>query len=252
MQSTDYSCGPAALATVLQNMGINSTEQELKVLAGTDTSGTSMYGLVRAAHAKGLNAVGMKLSVDDLRPNNIVHIILDGEGHYSVIREVSENSVYLADPSLGNIEMTREKFAAIFTGNVLVISDPNMQVNQTAEQANNTNTSTVQAENQTLASEEMECIKGQQLSASANMQLSAETMQSIRGRVIWKKVAAIIAAALVQAGKVVGPILLGIALARWTAGQCIICTQRTPDGPSGDVFCTIHARRYGQVWGPRI
>ncbi|MEN4017330.1 MAG: cysteine peptidase family C39 domain-containing protein [Methanobacterium sp.] len=49
MQSTDFSCGPAALATVLQNMGINSTEEELKVLAGTDTSGTSMYGLVRAA-----------------------------------------------------------------------------------------------------------------------------------------------------------------------------------------------------------
>jgi predicted double-glycine peptidase len=49
MQSTGYSCGPAALATVLQNIGISVTEGELKVLAGTDASGTSMYGLVRAA-----------------------------------------------------------------------------------------------------------------------------------------------------------------------------------------------------------
>ncbi|MEN4005882.1 MAG: cysteine peptidase family C39 domain-containing protein [Methanobacteriaceae archaeon] len=36
MQSTAYSCGPAALATVLQNMSINSTEEKLMVLAGTD------------------------------------------------------------------------------------------------------------------------------------------------------------------------------------------------------------------------
>ena len=108
MQTSDYSCGPAALATVLQNMGFNSTEQELKVLAGTDTSGTTMHGLSEAAKAKGLSATGMKLSVDDLKPNNIVHITLDGEGHYSVVREVTNESVYLADPSKGNIEMSRK------------------------------------------------------------------------------------------------------------------------------------------------
>ncbi|MEN4018792.1 MAG: C39 family peptidase [Methanobacterium sp.] len=196
MQSSDFSCGPAALATVLNNLGVHATEQELIVLAGTDSSGTTMHGLSEAAKAKGLSATGMKLSVDDLRPNNIVHIILDGEGHYSVIREVSENSVYLADPSLGNIEMTREKFAEVYTGNALVITDPNMQVNQTAEQANNstenlTDTGSIQPEN--LTAEEMESIKGQQLSASvpapASMQLSVEEMQSIRGKVIWKVIA---------------------------------------------------------------
>ena len=131
MQSSDFSCGPAALATVLQNMGFNSTEQELKVLAGTDTSGTSMHGLSEAAKAKGLSATGMKLSVDDLKPNNIVHIILDGEGHYSVVREITNESVKLADPSLGNIELSREKFSEIYTGNSLVVSDPNVQAQET-------------------------------------------------------------------------------------------------------------------------
>ena len=74
MQCTDYSYGPAALATVLQNMNINSTEEKLVILAGTDESGTTMHGLVQAAQSKGLSATGMKLSVDDLKPNNIVHI----------------------------------------------------------------------------------------------------------------------------------------------------------------------------------
>jgi len=116
MQSTEYSCGPAALATVLQNMGFNVTEQELKVLAGTDETGTSMYGLAQAAQSKGLNVAGMRLSIDELRPDMIVHVIKDGTPHYRVVREVTENSVKLADPSLGNIEMTREKFNEIYTG----------------------------------------------------------------------------------------------------------------------------------------
>jgi predicted double-glycine peptidase len=148
-------------------MGINVTEQKLMVLSGTDKLGTSMYGLVRTAQSKGVNATGMRLSVEDLRPNMIVHVTIDGEGHYSVIRKISNESVYLADPSLGNIEMTREKFSAIFTGNALVITDPNMQVNQTAEQANNstenlTDTGSIQPENsQTLTTGEMQSIRGQ-------------------------------------------------------------------------------------------
>ncbi|MEN4006062.1 MAG: C39 family peptidase [Methanobacteriaceae archaeon] len=171
MQTTDYSCGPAALATVLQNMGINSTEGELKVLAGTNNeTGTSLYSLVRAAQSKGLSAVGMRLSVDDLRTNHIVHVIVDGEGHYSVIRKISNESVYLADPSKGNIVLSREEFSAIFTENVLVI---NGSLNQTAEQTNSsaqnltseeqaisTDTVSVQPENsQTLTTEMMQDIR---------------------------------------------------------------------------------------------
>jgi len=91
MQSTDYSCGSAALATVLQNMRLNVTEHELKVLAGTDQTGTTMYGLAQAAQSKGLNAVGMRLNVDELRPDNIVHVIIDGTPHYSVVKTLFNN-----------------------------------------------------------------------------------------------------------------------------------------------------------------
>jgi predicted double-glycine peptidase len=160
MQSTDYSCGPAALATVLQNMGINTTEEKLMILAGTDGNGTSMYGLARAAQAKGVSATGMRLSVDDLRTNHIVHVILDGEGHYSVVREITETSVYLTDPSKGNIVLSREEFSAIFTGNVLVISGLLNQT-ETTNQTNITAPVSVQPENsQTLAAEEMQTVRG--------------------------------------------------------------------------------------------
>ncbi|MEN4007321.1 MAG: cysteine peptidase family C39 domain-containing protein [Methanobacteriaceae archaeon] len=130
MQSTNYSCGPAALATVLNNLGINTTEQELKVLAGTDTSGTSMYGLVHAAQSKGFYALGIRLSIDELRKNMLVHVIKNGTPHISVVREVTNESVKLADPSLGNIEMSIEKFNEIYSGHALVISDPNTQTSE--------------------------------------------------------------------------------------------------------------------------
>jgi len=132
-----------------------------------------MYGLANAVKVKGLNAVGMKLSIDDLKPNNIVFITVNGGPHYSVVREVTNESVKLADPSLGNIEMSKEKFAEVYSGNALVISDPNVpalevsnltQVNGTTEQTSNgadTNSTSAQADNsKTLTKDEMQSIKG--------------------------------------------------------------------------------------------
>jgi predicted double-glycine peptidase len=127
MQSSDFSCGPAALATVLNNLGVHATEQELIVLAGTDTSGTTMHGLSEAAKAKGLSATGMKLSVDELKKNYIVFVTTDGGGHYSVIREIANESVKLADPSPGNIELSIQDFTSYYSSYVLMISDPNLQ-----------------------------------------------------------------------------------------------------------------------------
>ena len=121
MQSTSYNCGPAALATVLNNLGINATEQELASLAGTDKSGTTMYGLVQAAQSKGLEAIGMGLSVNELKKNDIVFLNASGNTHYSVVLEVTKESVKLADPSRGNTEMSKKEFQKVYSGNLLTL-----------------------------------------------------------------------------------------------------------------------------------
>ncbi|MDI6701764.1 C39 family peptidase [Methanothermobacter wolfeii] len=124
MQSRDYTCGPAALATVLKSLGIPCSESELAELAGTDESGTTMYGLIVAAITKGLKARGLKMDVSQLRKNHIVFVRFGESCHYSVIRSVNGRTVTLADPSLGEIKMKREIFSRIFTGNVLVVERP--------------------------------------------------------------------------------------------------------------------------------
>lgn len=122
MQSTSYNCGPAALATVLQGMGISCSEYELAQIAGTDETGTTMYGLMRAAIKKGLDARGMRVKLDNLDSNNIVFLNIDGKFHYSVIGQINENTVILADPALGKIEITKNYFDRIYSGNALIIS----------------------------------------------------------------------------------------------------------------------------------
>ncbi|MGB9837739.1 MAG: cysteine peptidase family C39 domain-containing protein [Methanothermobacter sp.] len=77
---------------------MNTTEDELADLTGTTEDGTTMEVLIKAANAKGVNAVAKRVSVENLKPGMIVYM----EGHYSAIRDVDNKTVSLADPSLGN------------------------------------------------------------------------------------------------------------------------------------------------------
>ncbi len=131
MATTIYTCGPAALATVMKNMGINTTEAELANLAGTDETGTTMYGLVQAANYKGLNATGFRLNTDQLKTDYIVVLKINGKYHYNIIRNVTNNTVYLTDPNLGDIEMSLAKFNEVYTGYALVIANGTIQINAT-------------------------------------------------------------------------------------------------------------------------
>ena len=178
LQTRNYTCGPAALATLLQKLGINTTEDELADLAGTTEDGTTMQGLLEAAKAKGVNMTGMKLNITELHENMIAYTMSDGVGHYTLIREVNNETVKLADPTMGNIEMSLEEFQEIYTGYALIIkSSDNTEAmenrtasdNQTEHEMNPMNISTDQP------------IQG---TDSAKI-LSTEEMQNIRGKLWW-------------------------------------------------------------------
>lgn len=149
MQSNIWNCGPASLATVLNNFGVKVTQDELADLAGTDKDGTTMYGLVHAAQVKGLNATGMILSVGQLKPGYMVLLTVGGLYHFSVIKSVDGTTVCLSDSAFGNINMTLEKFAVMYSGYALIITS-----NSTNNSANNTVNGAV------LTNEQMQNIKG--------------------------------------------------------------------------------------------
>jgi len=123
MATSIYTCGPAALATILKRLGIYVTEAELAQIAGTDYTGTSLLGLKNAASAMGINAFGYELSIEQLKPNYIVVLRIDGYDHFVVLENITADIVTLFDPNLGIIEMDLNTFNDLYTGYAFVLNE---------------------------------------------------------------------------------------------------------------------------------
>ena len=123
-QRYDFSCGAAALATILHyGLGEDVTEREVLVqlfdLLSEDEKATvreegfSLLHLQRVAQARGYNAQGFRLEPEQLALLGgpvIVYIEPRGYQHFAVLRGVRGDRVYLADPSRGNIRMPTYTF----------------------------------------------------------------------------------------------------------------------------------------------
>jgi len=123
-QKFDYSCGSAALATLL-SYGLNDPTDEdtiLRVVIGALSNdellalqkrGLSLLDLQKAAQGRGHKAQGFRIAADQLskihRPV-IVFIKPNGYEHFAVFKGLSGDRVYLADPSLGNVRMPLYRF----------------------------------------------------------------------------------------------------------------------------------------------
>ena len=123
-QRLDYSCGAAALATILRyGFGDEVTERdilkELFDLLSEDEEGLrrkegfSLLDLQHVAQARGYKAQGFRLAPQYLAKLGgpvIVFIEPRGYKHFAVLRGVRGDRVYLADPSRGNIRMPAYRF----------------------------------------------------------------------------------------------------------------------------------------------
>jgi hypothetical protein len=118
-QRLDFSCGAAALATLLRyGFGDEVTEPELltqlfgllseEESAQVESDGFSLLHLQRVAEARGYDAQGFRLQADNLpllAGPVIVFIEPRGYRHFAVLRGIRGDRVYLADPSRGNVRM---------------------------------------------------------------------------------------------------------------------------------------------------
>lgn len=133
-QSKDYTCGPAALATLLTQLGEETTEEDVleKISEVSELLGVSMLSLRDAALALGETAILKKWSAQNVldyisSTGNPVLIHDEKEnvgGHFSVIRKYDPETgiVTLSDTEAGNIEYSLESFETVFKGYVLIVS----------------------------------------------------------------------------------------------------------------------------------
>ena len=123
-QTYDYSCGAAALATLL-TYGLDDrvTEEDVLLFVLTALSmdektvrksqGLSLLDLQHFAQARGHKAQGFKLApqyLPQLAGPVLVFIEPRGYKHFAVLRGIRGDRAYLADPSLGNVRMAIGKF----------------------------------------------------------------------------------------------------------------------------------------------
>ncbi|MFA9218834.1 MAG: C39 family peptidase [Sphingomonadaceae bacterium] len=135
-QAFDYSCGSAALVTILNyHLGVMVNEQlamegmldkgeKEKII---ERRGFSLLDMKRYVASLGLAGAGFRAEIKDLMTLTepaIVPIEYGGSKHFVVLRGIRDGVVYIADPSAGNIVFSVEEFARWWDKNTLFIISP--------------------------------------------------------------------------------------------------------------------------------
>lgn len=113
-QDLDYSCGAASLATIINGYyGQAVTEEEILKLMNKEDMRASFEDMAAALSELGFRGVGYAASFEQLKKLKIPVIVYTKHrknDHFSVLRGVDNNTVLLADPSLGNRTYSKFQF----------------------------------------------------------------------------------------------------------------------------------------------
>ena len=135
LQRFDYSCGAGALATLMRYYFDDDVSEEA-ILAGIlgpmsqddvmdrEVNGLSLLDLKNYAERRGYQAVGVQLnyaSLPKLAGPVLVYLQREDYRHFAVLKGVRGDRVYLADPSLGNVRLSSDRFAQQWSGIALVL-----------------------------------------------------------------------------------------------------------------------------------
>lgn len=117
-QALDNSCGAASLATLLNGFyGQNLTEKALLQAMNLGNSQASFEEMARAMPQFGFRAQGYAANWEQLlrlKIPVILYVKHRKDDHFTVLRGISEDTVWLADPSVGNRTYSREQFLAMW------------------------------------------------------------------------------------------------------------------------------------------
>ena len=137
-QQYDFSCGSAAVATLLTyhyRQPISEQAVFSAMLENGDQErirreGFSLLDMKNFLISQGYRSNGYRVAIDKLAEARIPGIVLinsDGYQHFVVVKGVTEQEILIADPAVGNKILRREDFEAMWDGAVFIVLD-DMQV----------------------------------------------------------------------------------------------------------------------------
>jgi predicted double-glycine peptidase len=133
-QEHDFSCGSAALATVL-NYYLNENLSEKQVIRGLMEFGDkdqikelrafSLWDMQQFLDAIGYKSGGYKATMEDLTNKDhwpcIIPINVYNYKHFVVLKGIYKDHVFVADPFIGNSSYSMAKFKKIWDDSVMFI-----------------------------------------------------------------------------------------------------------------------------------
>jgi hypothetical protein len=133
-QEYDFSCGSAALATLLTyhyEKPVTEADVFTAMFEVGDQDrikklGFSLLDMKKYLDAKGIRADGFKVSLERLEKLGVPAIgLIDTGGykHFVVVKGIEGNDILLGDPARGTRKITREEFQEIWNGIAFVIRD---------------------------------------------------------------------------------------------------------------------------------
>ncbi|MBF7052653.1 C39 family peptidase [Halomonas sp. KAO] len=129
-QEYDFSCGSAAVATLLTyHYQRDTTEAEVfesMIRAGDAEKiqryGFSMLDMKRYLDGSGLNADGFRIALDDFIRIGVPAITMVNTGgykHFVVVKGIDADNILVGDPAAGTLVVPREQFEQLWSGTVL-------------------------------------------------------------------------------------------------------------------------------------
>lgn len=131
-QQYDFSCGSAALSTLLTyHYGVKVGEEQVfaEMYAKGDQAkirneGFSLFDMKRYLESHGFQADGFEAPLDKLESAGIPAIVLineNGYNHFVVVKGLRDGRVLVGDPSGGTRAVTQQHFAELWTNGILFV-----------------------------------------------------------------------------------------------------------------------------------
>lgn len=140
-QKYDFSCGSAAVATLLTyNYGWKVDESTVFQAMYTHGNqekireeGFSMLDMKNYMDSQGFEAKGVEATLDELAEAKVPAIALineNGYSHFVVIKGLREGNVLIGDPAQGTRVVSRSSFERYWTNNILLVAGSRVELAQ--------------------------------------------------------------------------------------------------------------------------
>ncbi len=140
-QQYDFSCGSAAVATLLtyhyetpideavvfEEMFVRGDQSKIR------TEGFSMLDIKQFLDRRGLNSDGFRMSLDKLAEIGVPAIVLINTGgyrHFVVIKGIEADRILVADSAFGTTIWPRDRFEAAWGGGIILAAREGIDVAQ--------------------------------------------------------------------------------------------------------------------------